>query len=73
MRIPISDTDVGVFHSYNNDTASFTPYYYEWSYEYGVRHNYRQGTWAEFKEVYPYASIYGRTLYRSKKKTKYFR
>lgn len=73
MRIPISETDVGCWHEVLKDRATFTPSYHEWSYNYGIRHRYRTGTYAEFKELYPYRATDAYSNSRSKVRDKYYK
>ena len=65
MRLPIGETEIGVFHTLGKTDAMFvsinTDYFYD--------RNFRRGTYAEFKELYPYDN--GNGHFRSKIKTKY--
>lgn len=70
MRIPLSDTDVGYFWTHKYDkSATFVGDFGTWSAEYSKKHGFRMGSFAEFKELYPYDNGNGRS--RSKVKTKY--
>lgn len=65
MRIPISETDKGYFYTIGDYAAHFV----HENNALGLYRKYRYGTWAEFKELYPYYN--GNSGYRSKQLTKY--
>lgn len=70
MRIPLGETDIGFFwvNKYSK-SATFVSDDGSWSAEYATTKNFRKGTYAEFKQLYPFRNHNPHS--RSKVKTKY--